>query len=352
VRVVVVGSINVDLVVVVEQLPAAGETVAGGRFAQHGGGKSANQAVAAARLGAAVSLVGAVGADAMGDEAVAALEAEGIDVSGVSRLDEPTGVALIVVDAAGENQIAVASGANAALAPAHVQAQLARLLAAGPSSAAAATPPAGPSSAAAAATPPAGSALAAAGPARSPGADAPAAASLGAAGTAPAHPADSPRGIVLLGHEVSPEVVSAAATAAAAAGWPIVLNPAPARELPDAQLAVLTPNASEAAQLTGEDEPEAAARALAEQTGAAVLITLGARGALLLEPGGEPQLLPATKVDVVDTTGAGDTVNGALAAELAAGRSLPEAARFALRAAALSTTAPGARGGMPRRGDV
>jgi ribokinase len=339
VRVVVVGSINVDLVVVVEQLPAAGETVAGGRFAQHGGGKSANQAVAAARLGAAVSLVGAVGADAMGDEAVAALEAEGIDVSGVSRLDEPTGVALIVVDAAGENQIAVASGANAALAPAHVQAQLARLLAAGPSSAAAATPPAG-------------SALAAAGPARSPGADAPAAASLGAAGTAPAHPADSPRGIVLLGHEVSPEVVSAAATAAAAAGWPIVLNPAPARELPDAQLAVLTPNASEAAQLTGEDEPEAAARALAEQTGAAVLITLGARGALLLEPGGEPQLLPATKVDVVDTTGAGDTVNGALAAELAAGRSLPEAARFALRAAALSTTAPGARGGMPRRGDV
>ena len=283
-RVVVVGSINVDLVVVVEQLPAAGETVAGGRFAQHGGGKSANQAVAAARLGATVTLVGAVGADAMGDEAVEALEAEGIDVSGVARVDAPTGVALIVVDAAGENQIAVASGANAALTLPELDLR--------------------------------------------------------------------GEGVVLLGHEVSAEVVERAARAANAAGWPVVLNPAPARALPDAKLAVLTPNASEAAQLTGEDEPEAAARALAEQTGAAVLITLGARGALLLEPGGEPQLLPAAKVKVVDTTGAGDTVNGALAAELAAGRSWPDAARFALAAAALSTTAPGARGGMPRRDDL
>ncbi len=283
-RVVVVGSINVDLVVAVEHLPAAGETVAGGRFAQHGGGKSANQAVAAARLGAAVTLVGAVGSDAMGDEAIGALEAEGIDVAGIARVDAPTGVALIVVDAAGENQIAVASGANAAL-------ELPEL--------------------------------------------------------------DLSRdGVVLLGHEVSAEVVERAARAANAAGWPVVLNPAPARDLPDAELAVLTPNASEAAQLTGEDEPEAAARALVERTGAAVLITLGARGALLLEPGEEPQLLPATKVNVVDTTGAGDTVNGALAAELAAGRSLADAARFALKAAALSTTAPGARGGMPRRDDV
>ena len=159
----------------------------------------------------------------MGDEAVDALEAEGIDVSAVARVDAPTGVALIVVDAAGENQIAVASGANAALD-------------------------------------------------RSP--------TLDLHGD----------GVVLLGHEVSAEVVERAARAANAAGWRVVLNPAPARELPDAELAVLTPNASEAAQLTGEDEPEAAARALAEQTGAAVLITLGSRGALLLEPGGEPQL--------------------------------------------------------------
>jgi ribokinase len=279
-----VGSVNVDLVVAVERLPAPGETVAGGRFAQHGGGKSANQAVAAARLGADVAFVGAIGDDAMGEGAVAALAAEGIDVSGVARLDAPTGVALIVVDAAGENQIAVASGANAAFA-------LAELDLIGD-------------------------------------------------------------GVVLLGNEVSDEVVERAARAANAAGWPVVLNPAPARALPDAALAVITPNASEAAQLTGEEEPEAAARVLVEQTGAAVLVTRGARGALLLEPGGEPQRLDATEVDVVDTTGAGDTVNGALAAELAEGRSLADAARFALRAAALSTTAPGARGGMPRRAEV
>jgi ribokinase len=302
-RVVVVGSVNVDLVVAVEQLPAAGETVTGGRFAQHGGGKSANQAVAAARLGADAAFVGAVGDDAMGGEAVAALEAEGIDVAGVARLDEPTGVALIVVDAAGENQIAVASGANAALAPGHVTSELGRRL------------------------------------------HAPAAA---APGTAPV----AGPGVVLLGHEVPADVVQAAARAANAAGWPVVLNPAPARALPDAQIAVLTPNAAEAAQLTGETDPETAARALVERTGAAVLITLGARGALLLEPGGAPVALPATPVDVLDTTGAGDTVNGALAAELAAGRPLVDAARFALRAAALSTTAPGARGGMPRRAQV
>jgi len=283
-RVVVVGSINVDLVVVSERLPAAGETVAGGTFASYGGGKSANQAVAAARLGADVVFVGAVGRDAMGDEAEAALRDEGIDVSRLARLDEPTGVALIVVDAAGENQIAVASGANAAL---EVD-------------------------------------------------------TLDLDGD----------GVVLLSHEVSEGVVIAAARAAEAAGWPVVLNPAPARELPAAPLAVLTPNASEAEQLTGEADPEAAARALSESTGAAVLITLGARGALLLEPGGEPELLPATPVDVVDTTGAGDTVNGALAAELAAGRPLREAAEFALRAAALSTTKPGARGGMPTREEV
>jgi ribokinase len=114
-RVVVVGSINVDLVVSVSRLPVAGETVAGGRFAQHGGGKSANQAVAAARVGAAVAFVGAVGADELGEAAVAELESEGIEVSHVARVAAPTGVALIVVDAAGENSIVVVPGANARL---------------------------------------------------------------------------------------------------------------------------------------------------------------------------------------------------------------------------------------------
>jgi ribokinase len=157
--------------------------------------------------------------------------------------------------------------------------------------------------------------------------------------------------VVLLNHEIPEEAVSEAARAAAAAGWRVVLNPAPARELDEAVLGagpVLTPNASEAAELTGERDPEAAARALAARTHAPVLVTLGGEGALLLD-GDELARLPAGRARVVDTTGAGDTVNGALAAELAAGRPLADAARFALAAAALSTEGEGARGGMPSR---
>src|SRR5918992_5608271 len=112
-RVIVVGSVNADLVVTTGRLPRPGATVTGGTFARHGGGKGANQAVAAARTGAQVAMVGAVGADDLGDEALRELAAEDIDVSAVARLDDvPTGVAVIVVDEAGENQIAVASGAN------------------------------------------------------------------------------------------------------------------------------------------------------------------------------------------------------------------------------------------------
>jgi ribokinase len=286
-RVVVVGSINADLVVVTERLPGPGETVSGGRFARHGGGKGANQAVAAARLGARVAMVGAVGADELGDAAVAELQDEGIDVSGVVRMDDAaTGVALIVVDAHGENQIAIAAGANGRLGPAHV-------------------------------------------------------------------PRLEGEGVLLVGFEVPDQVVVAGA--AAAAGWTTILNPAPARAIPEAVVAarpILTPNATEAAQLTGEEDPEAAARALRERTGAPVLITLGSAGALLLDGEGGAERLPAPEVDVVDTTGAGDALNGALAAELAAGRPLAEAARFAIAAAARSTTREGARGGMPRRAEV
>ncbi len=295
-RVVVVGSVNVDLVVSVGRLPRAGETVAGGTFARHGGGKGANQAVAAARLGAKVAIVGAVGADELGEEALAELAGEGIDVDHVTRLEGvPTGVAAIVVDESGENQIAVASGANAQLDAAAVERVLAALLNQGGS---------------------------------------------------------DPPGVVLLVNEVPEAAVAAGLRAASAAGWLVVLNPAPARPAgADLGGVILTPNADEARELAGEEDAEAAARVLGERTGAAVLVTLGADGALLLD-GGEAQRLPAPPVDVVDTTGAGDTVNGALAAELAAGRPLAEAVRFALAAAALSTTAAGARTGMPRRDQV
>jgi ribokinase len=291
-RVVVVGSVNVDLVVSAGQLPRAGETVAGGTFARHGGGKGANQAVAAARAGAEVAMVGAVGDDEMGHEALEELAGEGIDTTHVARLDGvPTGVALIVVDEAGENQIAVASGANAALDAPAVERGLAALL-------------------------------------------------------------DSQDGLVLLGNEVPEAAVAAGLRAARAAGWQVVLNPAPARPAgADLGGVVLTPNADEARTLAGEAEVEAAARVLAARTSAPVLVTLGADGALLLDSD-ELRRHPAPPVSVVDTTGAGDTVNGALAAELAAGRPLTDAVRFALAAAALSTTAAGARTAMPRRDEV
>jgi ribokinase len=277
---VVVGSVNADLVVRIGRLPAPGETVSGGTFERHHGGKSANQAVAAARLGASVAFVGAVGDDDLGADAVAALEREGIDCSGVARLDDaPTGVALIVVDEAGENQIAVASGANARVAD-------------------------------------------------------------------PGVPAGAR--IVLLGLEVPDEAVLAAARAAGDAR--IVLNPAPARPLPDELLdraPILTPNEAEACTLAGEDDAERAARALEERTGAPVVVTLGARGALV-----SGQVIAPPRVEVVDTTGAGDTFTGALAAELARGADIRAAARFATAAAALSTQAAGAREGMPDRAAV
>jgi ribokinase len=286
-NVIVVGSVNADLVVSVAELPRAGETVTGGTVARHGGGKGANQAVAAARAGASVAMVGAVGADDLGDEALRELAAEGIDVSAVARLDGvPTGVAAIVVDARGENLVAVASGANAAIDAAVVED---------------AVPPGD--------------------------------------------------GVVLLGHEIPEAAVVAGIRAGRAAGRRVVLNPAPARRLVDGLDGVLlTPNAHEARALTGEEDVEAAARALAARTGAPVLVTLGGEGALLFD--GDAERLPAPAVEVVDTTGAGDAVNGALAAELAAGRPLREAARFAMVAAALSTQVAGARAGMPLRGEV
>jgi ribokinase len=280
----VVGSINADLVVRVPSLPRPGETVTGGTFERHGGGKGANQAVAAARAGAAVRMVAAVGDDDLGAEAIAQLEAEGIDVSAVQRLaDAPTGVALIAVDDAGENQIAVASGANAVLSAEAVERALA-----------------------------------------------------GAA----------PGSVVLLGLEIPDAPVLAGARAAHAAGLSVVLNPAPARALPDALLALaplLTPNRDEACALSGEREPEAAARALAERTGAPAVVTIGAGGALLAD-GDSVARLPAPEVDAVDTTGAGDAFNGALACALAGGAELEAAVRSAIAVAAESTRTRGARG--------
>ena len=302
-RVVVVGSVNVDLVVAAPRLPGPGETVVGAGLHVFGGGKGANAAVAAARAGADVALVGAVGADDTGTTALAALVADGVDTAGVAVLtDQPTGVALIVVDAKGENQIAIGPGANGAVSVAHVEAALAVVL---------------------------------------PGA-----------------------ACVLVSTEIPLDAVAAAVRAALAGGVRCVLNPAPVIEgLADLVPlgAVLTPNESELAELgralglagaAGAAEPAELLAALVERSGAPAIVTLGGSGCLFATPGVAPQAMPARQVDVVDTTGAGDTFNGVLAARLAAGDDLPSAVAVAGIAASLSVGAVGAREGMPDKAAI
>lgn len=281
----VVGAVNVDLVVTAARLPGPGETVVGPGMERFGGGKGANAAVAAARVGARVRLVGAVGDDDLGAAALAELAAEGVDTTAVAVLaGHATGVALIVVDAAGENQIAVGAGANAAIAP----------------------------------------------------------------GTLPPG-----AGCVLVSTEIPGEAVVAAVRGDEAV---CVLNPAP---VIDAVLAVLdagpilTPNRTEcldlAARLGGPsgEQPADAARRIQARTGAPVVVTLGGDGALLVDTSGGVEHVPAHPTTVRDTTGAGDTFNGVLAARLAAGDPLAAAVRVAVAAASLSVTRPGARAAMP-----
>lgn len=296
-RVIVVSSVNIDLVVSVERLPGPGETVTGGRFARHHGGKGGNQAVAAARLGVETAFVGAVGSDAFGAEARAALEVEGIDLRGLVVVEEEaTGVALILVDAAGENSIAVAGGANRALTVAHVRA------------------------------------------------------ALGALGLGSGD-------VVVVGHEIPTASTREALRLGRRAGATTILNPAPAGGLTPEILAladILTPNRGELAALATDDEPgaELAARALLDgATDRTVLVSLGSNGALLVDSR-SAMTLPCPPVDVVDTTGAGDALNGALAAGLAAGLELPEAARRAVGAASLAVTRAGAREGMPTTAEL
>jgi ribokinase len=306
-RVIVVGSVNMDLAATADRLPAPGETVTGARFSRHHGGKGGNQAVAAARLGAETAFVGAVGDDAFGEEARAALAAEGIDLTAVRTVPGPTGVALILVDGRGENLIAVASGANALLTADDVLKAFVAL-------------------------------------------------------------APDARDIVLVGHEISTPTVKAALRAARQAGATTILNPAPAAGLDRsffADVDILTPNRGELAALVGEDvrrigragraseRPEIAAATLLDRNSEgegirrAVIVTLGAAGAVVVERGHEPRDLPAPSVAAVDSVGAGDAFNGALAASLAAGLALEAAASRAIAAAAASTTRPGAREGMP-----
>ncbi len=287
-RVCVVGSINIDLVVVADRLPRPGETILGGRFSVHDGGKGANQAVAAARAGAAVSLIGAVGQDDYGRRAMASLQAEGIDVAGVRHIDgEPTGVAIIAVGPRGENQIVVAPGANAAFTL--DDADLERI-----------------------------------------------------AGSR----------VLLTNHEVPNAVIVPALRAASEAGVRAILNPAPARGIPAEVLhlgPILTPNEHELVVAIGNDETEAALDELTARHAGPIVVTQGPAGALLAEDDRRDRFPGFPAPEVIDTTGAGDTFNGVLATWLAGGASLQDAIVAANAAASLSVGAAGARDGMPRR---
>lgn len=293
-RVTVAGSLNMDLVVRAPRIPRPGETIIGSDFRNVPGGKGANQAVAAARLGADVSMVGRVGRDTFADPLLENLAADGIDHTYVTRDREAaTGVALIVVDEAGENSIVVASGANARFSPSDVEAAEATLASAD---------------------------------------------------------------VVLLQLESPLETVRRAAELGRANGATVLLNPAPARELPDELLAlvdVLIPNETEAALLTdrpvdGEEDARAAAGDLLESGVDVVILTLGERGALLAREG-DVTLIPSFEVDAVDTTAAGDAFVGSFAVALAEGRSLTDAVRRGNAAGALAATRMGAQPSLPTR---
>ncbi len=298
-EVLVVGAVHVDLVVSTERLPGPGDTVLGSELVSHGGGKGANAALAARRNGAGVTLLGAVGEDEHAAIGLADLEVAGVRVDRIQHMaDHRTGTALIVVDAAGQNQIAVAPGAGAMLSGTSITAALDELLA--------------------------------------------------------------NTDCVLVSTEVAPDAVAAAVRAAAAAGVTCILNCAP----PSPEVVgllesgpILSPNQHELVildQLTAGteatdvvDDPGVAALRLAALTHAPVVVTLGAEGALVAWPGGDVDHIRAPQVTVWDTTGAGDTFNGVLAARMASGVELLEAVRVAVVAASMSVGAAGARAGMP-----
>jgi ribokinase len=294
-RVIAVGSINVDLVLRLPRLPSPGETVLGGALARYHGGKGANQAVAAARAGARVVMIGAVGAQD-GADAAADLQAEGIDVTHVARCQNtPTGLAAVLVDAtSGENQIGVAAGANDLVTVDMVDDAMESL-------------------------------------------------GLG------------PGDVVVLCFELPSTPLRLAADLARYTGARLVVNPAPAQ--PDyAEVmtgAIVTPNEHELAAYVSGNGLDTRARAvqLSRDIGAPVIVTLGARGALLAE-GDTTEHVRGYRVDAVDTTGAGDTLTGVLAAGLAAGLPLRESLRRAIAAAALAVTAPGARAAIPAAGAI
>lgn len=292
----VIGSSNTDMTAKTAELPRPGETVLGGVFTMGPGGKGANQAVAAQRLGGKVKFICKVGHDMFGDNAVAQYEKEGLDTSSILRSELPSGVALIFVDSHAENCIVVASGANGDITEEDIEKSRKDL---------------------------------------------------------------ESCGILLLQLETPIPAVIKAAQIAHKAGAMVVLNPAPACPLPEEifkSIDLFIPNETELSTFSGipvEDAQSAAKAAKAMQAKGVgrLIVTMGSKGALICE-GGPSVFVPAHKVKAVDTTAAGDTFCGALCVAISEGKSLKEAAEFACAASALTVQKMGAQNSIPYRKDL
>lgn len=294
-RILVLGSLNADLVVAAERLPLPGETLAGGDLEIYPGGKGANQALAAARLGAPVALAGAVGRDPFAELLLGSQREAGVDCSAVVRVDRPTGVALITLLPGGQNSILISAGANAAVTPAMAEDACSGL---------------------------------------------------------------APGDLLLCQLETPLAAVAQALATARACGATTILDPAPAQPLSDELLAladILTPNETEAAALSGlasDADPAAVAAALLERGARRVILKRGERGSYTASKQADSFAAPALPVKAIDTTAAGDVFNAALACALAEQASLLQAVRFATAAAAIAVTRKGAQPSAPRRGEV
>ena len=291
--IVIVGSINMDLVARTPRIPVAGETITGSGFETTPGGKGANQAVAVARLGYPVTMIGLVGGDVFGGALLENLANEGVDVAPVVRVSGPSGVAQIQVADNGENSIVVVPGANGHVEPEYIY-QHERII-------------------------------------RS-------------------------AGMVLCQLELPMAAVSGTLELCAGSGVPVMLDPAPAAALPDSawpRTAWLTPNEHEAAFYAGKDVGmEDAARHLLARGVKAVAFKRGREGCYIATADGKVDRVAAFAVDAIDTVGAGDCFNGAFAVALLEGRDPGDAARFGCAAAAISVTRRGAQASMPSRSEV
>lgn len=296
-KILVIGSSNTDMTVIVDRLPSPGETVLGGTLKMGQGGKGANQAVAAKRLGGDVAFACKVGRDIFAENSIKAYEKDGIDTSNVLRCDTPSGVALITVDAKAENCIVVAGGANVEFSVADVE-------------------------------------------------------SL--------EPKIKESDILLMQLETPIEAVTKAAAIAHKAGKLVVLNPAPAAKVPVeliANIDYFIPNETELSLISGvEAKDEAgiveAVKALRKMGIGDVIVTLGSKGSMVFQGNNAPVVVPAQKVKAVDTTAAGDTFCGGLCTALAEGKTLIEAVEFATKASALTVQRLGAQDSIPFRKEI